>query len=160
MGQAVCFLLFAATIGIFAQYPPYTHFPPEMAQIKLSFVHAGAHVQECRRRTAEELAKLPENMRKAIVCDRERLPLAVELALDGQVIYRATLPPSGLSKDGPARAYERFVVPPGKHEIVARLRDTARTEGFDYESQTTVELSPSQNLAIDFRSGAGGFVFR
>jgi hypothetical protein len=33
---------------------------------------------------------------------------------------------------------------------VARLRDSARTEGFDHEAARQVTLAPGQNFAIDF----------
>jgi hypothetical protein len=87
-----------------------------MALIKLSFAH-GAQKEDCRPRTAEELAKLPPNMRRPMVCARERLPVAVELLLDGAPLYQAVLPPTGLAGDGPSRAYQRFAVPPGQHEL-------------------------------------------
>ena len=159
LGQAAVYLLLALGIGYFSDRPAHTHFPPDMALIKLSFAH-GAQKEDCRPRTAEELANLPPNMRRPTVCSRERLPVAVELLLDGQPLYQAVLPPTGLAGDGPSRAYERFAVPPGRHELTARLRDTGRAEGFDYERTIAVELAPAQSLAIDFRSEMGGFIFR
>ena len=84
----------------------------------------------------------------------------MELLLDGEPLYQAVLPPTGLAGDGPSRAYQRFAVPPGRHELSARLRDTDRAEGFDYERTAMVELAPAQSLAIDFRSEMGGFIFR
>jgi hypothetical protein len=39
-----------------------------------------------------------------------------------------------------------------------RLRDTARTEGYDYELDQIIDLRPQQNLAVDFRPEMGGFV--
>jgi hypothetical protein len=90
-------------------------------------------------------------------CPRERVPLLVELLIDGQLLYRDWLPPSGLAGDGTATAYERFVVKPGHHVLTARLRDSRRQEGFDYEHEQSVELVAGQNLVIDFRADAGGF---
>lgn len=159
VGQGAVYLLLALGIGYFSDRPAYTHFPPEMALIKLSFAH-GANKEECRRRTPEELAELPPNMRRPMVCSRQRLPVAVELLLDGEPLYQAVLPPTGLAGDGPSRAYERFPVPPGRHELTARLRDSDRTEGYDFERATVIELAPAQSLAIDFRAEMGGFVFR
>jgi hypothetical protein len=52
------------------------------------------------------------------------------------------------------------VVPAGAHVVVARLRDTPRDEGFDYERTEQVSLAPGQSLALDFRPGLGGFVIR
>jgi hypothetical protein len=159
VGQGAAYLLLALGIGYFSDRPAYTHFPPEMALIKLSFAH-GAKKEECRRRTPEELASLPPNMRRPLACSRERLPVTVELLLDGAPLYRAVLPPTGLAGDGPSRAYQRFAVPAGRHELVARLRDTGRSEGFDYERTAVLELAPAQSLAIDFRAEMGGFVLR
>ena len=159
IGQGGAYLLLALAIGYFSDRPAYTHFPPEMALIKLSFAH-GAQKEACRQRTPQELAELPANMRRPTVCSRERLPVAVELLLDGKPLYAAALPPTGLAGDGPSRAYQRFAVAPGRHELSARLRDSDRAEGFDYERTATVELAPAQSLAIDFRSEMGGFVFR
>jgi hypothetical protein len=127
-----------------------------MALIKLSFAH-GAQKEDGRRRTDEELANLPPNMRRPMVCSRERLPVAVELLIDGAPLYQAVLPPTGLAGDGPSRTYQRFAVAPGRHELSARLRDTDRAEGFDFERTAVVELAPAQSLAIDFRAEMGGF---
>lgn len=159
LGQALVYGLLALGIGYCSDRPAHTHFPPDMALIKLSFAH-GARKEECRPRTAEELAKLSPNMRRPMVCARERLPVAVELLLNDQPLYQAVLPPTGLAGDGPSRVYQRFAVPPGRHELTARLRDTDRAEGFDYERTVVVELAPAQSLAIDFRSEMGGFIFR
>jgi hypothetical protein len=159
VGQGAAYLMLALGIGYLSDRPAYTHFPRDMALIKLSFAH-GAQKEECRRRSAEELAKLAPNMRKPTACSRERLPVAVELLLDGEPLYQAILPPTGLAGDGPSRTYQRFAVPPGRHELSARLRDSDRAEGFDYERTAAVELAPGQSVAIDFRPEMGGFVFR
>ena len=44
--------------------------------------------------------------------------------------------------------------------LVLRMRDTARTEGFDYSYDEVVELEPEQNLVVDFRAESGGFILR
>lgn len=159
LGQAAIYALFAAVIGLFSNSPAYTHFPPDLALIRLSFAH-GARKESCRERTPEELAKLPRNMRRPLECTRVRLPVVVELDIDGAALYRAVLPPTGLAGDGPSRVYERFPVPPGRHELVARLRDSDRAEGFDYERRVVLDLVPGQSVAIDFRAETGGFVVR
>jgi len=158
-GQGLVYMAFAAAIGWLSN-APYAHFPSDAAQITLSFVHSGKPKGECRERTADELAKLAPNMRKLRVCPRERLPVEVELVLDGKVLYQESRPPSGLAKDFPSHAYRHFMVAPGRHDLTVRLRDTARAQGFDYERSATVTLAPGQNLAIDFRASAGGFSFR
>jgi len=156
--QAVVYTGIALLIGYFASAPTYVYFPPDQAQIKMTLAHGAARREECRRRSSQELEQLAPNMRKAVDCPRERLPVWIELVLDDRVLYQASLPPTGLSGDGPSRTYRKFTVEPGTHRLQLRLRDTARTAGYDYELDRQIELTPRQNLAIDFRAESGGFI--
>jgi hypothetical protein len=161
LGQFGVLLAVAAIAATVSDWPVYRSIPEDAAVVKLSFTHsAGRRSAECRRRTPEELARLPPNMRRPMDCPRERRPVATELAIDERVVFSAELPPSGLSRDGPSQVYRRFVVPAGDHTIVARLRDTPRTSGYDHQRAETVTLRPGQSMAIDFRPELGGFVFR
>ncbi len=155
--QIVAYGAFVAVVGYLSSAPSYTHMNPDMALIRLSFSHAGAPIRPCRRLTQEELAALPPNMRKPTDCPRERVSLVVEVEVDGERVYRDTLPPSGLHGDGSSTAYAAFPVTPGTHRLTARLRDTPRESGFDHEREWQVELRPSQSLVIDFRAHTGGF---
>jgi hypothetical protein len=159
IGQFIAYALFALVVGYFATQPAYTHLDPDKALIKLSFSHAGAHREECRQLTQEELNRLPPNMRRPMDCPRERRPLLVELELDGEILYRDELPPSGLAGDGASTAYRKFPLAAGSHQLVARLRDSRREEGFDYVKSAEVTLAPQQNFVIDFRPEFGGFLF-
>jgi hypothetical protein len=159
VGQGVVYLLVAVVLGYFSSAPSYTHFPADQALIKLSFAHGAERKGECRRLGAEELARLPPNLRRPVECPRERWPVVVELVLDDATLYQASLPPTGLAGDGPSRVYRRFAVAPGSHRLIARLRDSARAQGFDYVREATIELAPGQNFVIDFRKDIGGFVF-
>jgi hypothetical protein len=159
IGQAIAYTLFAVVTGYFATQPAYTHLDPDKAQIKLSFGHAGQHETECRRLTQEELNQLAPNMRRPTECPRGRLPVLIELELDGNLLYSEALPPSGLAGDGVSTAYKTFPVAAGQHRLVARLRDSKRTEGFDYEKEAMITLSPQQNFVIDFHPSRGGFLF-
>lgn len=159
LAQFVAYAAFIAPIAYFSMSPEYMYVDPEMGLIRLSFSHAGARKGECRRLTPEEIAALPPNMRKPMDCPRERLPLMVELHVDGERIYQDILPPSGIAGDGASTAYERFVIAPGHHRITAKLRDTARETGFDYESEHQILIEPRQVIMIDFRADAGGFRF-
>lgn len=158
--QAITYAFFALLIGYFSAAPAYIHVDPGKAMIKLSFSHAGARKGECRRLTPEEIAQLAPNMRRPLDCPRERVPLLVELVMDGGLLYRASLPPLGLAGDGAATVYRRFAVAPGRHELIARLRDTARTEGFDHEGRAEIRLDPGRNFVVDFRAETGGFIFK
>ncbi len=159
-GQMLFFALAAALTGYFTTRPVYHQVPQGEAQIKLLIAHGGVRIEDCRRLTTKELSKLPSTERRPINCSRERSPVTVQIAIDGKPIYQAELPPSGLSKDGPSKAYEKFLVPAGRHVIEARLRDDVHSQGFDYEDRTEADLKPWQNLAIEFDAEKGGFLFR
>lgn len=159
-GQALFYGLFVAFIGYFSVAPAYVHFPPDQALIKVSFSHAGQPLEECRVRTAEELEKLPPNMRVPTLCGRERSPVTFELELDGQPVYRAELPPRGLSRDGASTVYQRFPVPAGQYRLRARLRDSVRVPDFNYTKEADVTVAPGQVFVVDFNPRAGGFVFK
>lgn len=157
-GQAVVYAGFAALIGYFASAPAYQYFAGKDAVLTVSFSHGAHRKGDCHKLTREELLKLPPNMRKPVSCPRERLPVVVAFELDGRRLYEASLPPTGLSKDGPSHIYEKFEIPAGHHTLVARLRDSNRREGFDYDASFDVDLAPAQNLTLDFRRDTGGFL--
>jgi hypothetical protein len=159
-GQALFYAAFVAAIGAFSSWPLYNQVPESSAQIKLSFTHGGARVEDCYRPTAKDLSEPPSASRRLVKCSRERQPVVIRLVIDGTEVYAAALKPGGYSGDGQAQTYEKFIVPVGKHVIIAQLRDSKRSEGFDYESKFEAELAPWQNLAIDFKAGQGGFLFR
>lgn len=159
IGQAIVYGAIAAVVGYFSTLPVYQPVRAGEAQIKIALVHGGGRLG-CRERTPDELAKLAPNMRKKLDCPRERIPLVVELDLDGQPLYHVILAPGGLSKDGPSRLYERFAVVAGAHTLAVRMRDSGRLEGFDYERTFDVDLAAGRSLAIDFRAETGGFIVR
>lgn len=155
--QVIAYTAFAALLGYFSASPTYTQLNPDLGMIKLSFSHAGQPKTECRRLTQDQLNELAPNMRKTMDCPRERVSLVLELELDGERVYRASLPPSGLAGDGASTVYKGFPVPAGRYRLVARLRDSRREQGFDWIMERTVEISPRENVVIDFRAETGGF---
>jgi hypothetical protein len=159
-GQIAVLTAVFAAVATFVDWPRYQQIPAQSAVIKLSFTHGSNRQAECRKRTPEELAKLPPNMRKPLECPRRRGSVYVELDVDGHTIYRASLPPAGISGDGPSRVYQRFVVPAGPHAVAVRMRDSPRSEGFDHAKSGDVVLTAAQNFVVDFRPEAQGFVFR
>ena len=46
------------------------------------------------------------------------------------------------------------------YTITARLRDSARIDGWDYEQSERVNLEPGRYFTITFRAETGGFGFR
>lgn len=158
IGGALLLALCMAAAALSAR-PEWHSLSPGLAVLRLSFVHSGDTSTTCRTRSAEELAKLPPNMRAPKVCDRRRPPVYVELEVDGRIIFAKEAPPSGLSGSGPSRVYERFVLPAGPHRIAARMRDRPDTVGFDYQGATEVTLRPAQSFVVEFRREDAHFSF-
>jgi len=159
-GQFVVIVALFAAVAAFADWPIYRQTPRGTGIVTLSFVHGADRRADCRRLTPEEIAKLPPNMRRVQDCPRGRRPIYIELDVGDQISYRASLPPTGIAGDGPSRVYQRFVLPAGQYDVVVRMRDTARTEGFDYEREERIALRPDQMIVIDFRSEPPGFVIQ
>jgi len=158
VGQVVFYGLLGAVIAYFSTSPAYRSFAGGGALIKLGFAHGGKHRYACHRRTPEELRKLAPNMRKPVSCPRERLPVLVVLEIDGRVILEREFPPTGLSGDGPSSVYVRHAVPAGQHMLAVKMRDSNRTDGFDYSLRKSIELPPRRSLAIQFRADLGKFL--
>ena len=120
-GQFIGYAAFCVALAYFATRPVYHPIPAGTALVKVSLQHAGQRKEACRERSAEELAKLAPNMRTASVCPRERVPVAIEISLDGQTIVSESVPPSGLAKDGSSTLYKRVEVPAGEHLMQGRV---------------------------------------
>jgi hypothetical protein len=160
LGQALLYGAFALAIGVFSHWPTYRHLGVDQALVKVSFSQQGKPVAECRAASAEELAKLPPNMRAPRVCPRERSPITIEVDLDGARALSRVVPPAGLSRDGASAYYRRIEVPAGRHHVAVRVKDDVRSAGFDYTHAADVTLQPAQVLVIDFDPGKGGITLQ
>jgi hypothetical protein len=159
-GQALLYALFALTIGYFSTDPPYRVLGDNEALLRLSFMHAGKPRFECRQRTAEELAKLPPQMRAATDCPRERSPVVVRVELDGRAVVDEAFAPAGLARDGAAAAYRRLPIASGSHRLRVQVNDDARAPGFPYEREARIDVRPGQVVLIDFNPEQGGVSIR
>ena len=158
--QILAYAGFAFIVGYLSFWPRYDYGDVDMATVKVSLSHAAERVKPCVQLTPQQIAELPPNMRRTQMCERERLPLLLQLEVDGEITLDLEARPAGLWADGPASIYERFDLPPGAHQITARLRDTARTDGWDYTLTEDVVLEAGRYLTITFKPETGGFAIR
>ena len=159
-GQIAATAALLAVVCYLASGPGYRYFGPEEALVKLSITHATQRREACHRRTKEELEKLPPNMRAANQCSRERVPMELAIEVDGKRVMAATAQPAGLSKDSAASVYRLFRVPAGRHTLAVRMRDSLRSEGYDFTAEQVVEMKPHAVLVVDFDDDAQAFRFR
>ena len=158
--QMLLYAAFAIFVGVLSVAPAYQYADPELAVIKLSLSHAADRVEDCIRLTPQQINERAMQGQPINECERERLPLVVELDVDGTTVLSLKAVPSGLWNDGPASVYERLAVHAGVHAITARLRDSARETGWDYEYSAEVNLEAGRYFTIAFRAENGGFAFR
>lgn len=158
--RVALFTFFAICVGYFSASPRYQYGSPDSTTIKLSLSHATERIKPCIRLTPEEIAELAPNMRTTERCERERLPLRIQLEIDAHIVVDLEAPPSGMWGDGPASVYQRFDVAPGPHRVTARLRDTARSDGWDYSQTKMMVFVSGRYVSVTFRANAGGFAFR
>lgn len=159
-GQAFLYALFAVFVGYFSSAPAYQHLAPDEGLLRLSFRHPGAFVSDCRTRSAEELAKMPPQLRAQADCPRERSAVRVRVELDGKLLYDESFPPAGLRRDGAASGYHRLKIPVGEHDLRVQFNDDARIQGFNYQAEREVSVAPGQVVLIDFDADQGGVVIK
>lgn len=150
IGQGLLYAALAVVIAVFSRWPVYQNLAADRALIKISISHQGQLVGDCVELNPDELARLPPNMRAPKSCPRERSPLTIEVDVDGELVHQQVANPSGLSGDGAAVVYRRLEVPAGKHRIEIRMKDDARSKGFDYTRNEEVDLAPAEILVVDF----------
>jgi hypothetical protein len=153
--QILNYSLFMALIGYFASAPSVRILAEDEAVITIAFAHAGQLREPCRRLSQQELNELAPNMRKLEDCPRERSPVRIEVRLDGEPFYRASLPPPGLFGDGGVDVFHSAKVPAGTHQLSLKMNDSVRIEGFNYSLERAVRVDPAQILLVSFQLERG-----
>lgn len=153
LGQALVYALFFVPLAFITNRPLYTHLEPDQAELKLAVRHAGKVIGACVPIEGADYERLPANMKRPEICPRERSPLRLELMLDGETLYRASVPASGLHSDGVSSMYRRFTVPAGAHHLQLTMNDDVATEGPNWKLASDIELGPAQVLVVTFNDG-------
>lgn len=155
VGQALLYGCFAVALGVISRWPTYHPLAPDTAEVKVSFLHYGQRIEDCRPYTEEEKAKMAANMRKSMKCGRERSPVHIEVDIDGQSVLSHTATPSGLSRDGASTMYRRLDVPAGERRITVRFQDKMSAPDTLRTVEHVVDLKPAQVLVVDYDQSKG-----
>jgi hypothetical protein len=158
--QAVLYAGFAVVVGYFSTSPPFRLLGDDEALLRLSILHPGAPVADCRQRTAEELAKMSPQMRTPLDCPRERSPVTVRVELDGRAVIDESFAPAGVNRDGASAGYRRMPIAAGRHRLRVQLNDDARRSDFPFDRTAELEVRPGQIVLIDFNPAQGGVLIR
>lgn len=151
--QALFFAVFFLPLVLLTTQPVHHHLQKDKAVLKVAIRHAGQIIGECTPIHHPVDGDLPANMRRAESCPRERSPLRLELAIDGNKLYSASIPGSGLHNDGVSSMYHRIVVPAGSHRLQLRMNDDIAQEDFTWHLDQQVHLQPAQVMVATFKEG-------
>lgn len=104
-----------AFIGLLSRLPAGT--PSEDGLLRLSWRLSNQTIKNCRQRTQEELAKLPQHMRLAEVCEYTPLGYRLSVTIDGNPSPEQIIKPGGLHHDRPIYVDRDVRLSPGNHEV-------------------------------------------
>ena len=153
LGQAILYALFFVPLVYFTQAPTHQHLGPDTAILKIAVRHAGKIVGECTAVSAAQYANQAATVQRAEICPRNRSPLQLELLIDGDTLYSATVPASGLHDDGVSSMYRRFKLPAGPHRVQLLMNDDVSAEGYTWQLDQDIELQPAQVMVASFKEG-------
>jgi hypothetical protein len=143
-------LTMALTMGlVVCSQLPYEPDTRETALLRLSWRATGERVEKCRQVTPEELAALPQHMRREEICEGRLAPFELSVALNGENLYTGLIRAAGARQDRPTYVSREFEVSPGTHRLSVRfvsdLEDSARAPlVFD----AAITLEPRQVLLV------------
>ena len=149
-----------------ASQVPYAHDTAQAAELRLAWRARSAHVDACRRRTADELARLPIHMRQELVCERRVAPYRLVLTLDDSTVVDHLVEAAGARADRPLYVFQKLALAPGTHGLrVAFHRQggapTDTTAGDDRRSappqldlDTTVTLTAGRAALVTYDENA------
>jgi hypothetical protein len=97
------------------------------AIVRLSWRARGERIEQCRRASAEELAKAPAHMRQEVICTGARVaPYALRVAIDGRVVADGPVAGSDEPGEGTLYVLHDFPVPPGARRLTIRFERRRR----------------------------------
>lgn len=153
LAQALLYALFFLPLVWFTDQPKHRHLDEGLAELKIAVRHAGATIGACSPVAAGTYTALPGDKQRPDICPRERSPLKIELLMDGETLYRATVPASGLHADGVSSIYRRFTVAAGQHHLQLRMNDNVAVEEYAWVLEQDVHLLPTQVMVASFKEG-------
>jgi hypothetical protein len=96
---------------------PYAHQRADTAELRLAWRARSARIDACRRRTADELARLPVHMRQELVCERRVAPYRLTVTLDDSAIVDRAVVAAGARADRPLYVFEEIPLEPGTYAL-------------------------------------------
>jgi hypothetical protein len=133
-------------------YVPYAHEAAAGAELRLAWRARSARVEACRRRTPDELARLPVHMRQELVCERGVAPYRLRVEVDDATLVDRPVAAAGARADRPLYVFEELPLAPGTHRVnVAFIRegDTEEEMEEDESEEADARRTAPATLTLD-----------
>lgn len=115
-------LAVAAMAGlVWASSAPMTAHGSPDALLRLAWSARPERIETCRQQSDEELARLPQHMRQAVVCEGTTAAYRLEVRYNGAVIGERVVRGGGLRQDRRLYVFEEFPLPAGEAVIAVRF---------------------------------------
>lgn len=112
----------AAMAGIvWANSAPMTAHRVSDAVLRLAWSARPERIETCRQQSEEQLERLPQHMRQAVVCDGTTAEYRLEVRVDGEVIGDQVIHGGGLRQDRRLYVFQEFRVGEGDAAIDVRF---------------------------------------
>ncbi|MBF0276297.1 MAG: cytochrome b N-terminal domain-containing protein [SAR324 cluster bacterium] len=105
--------------------------------------------------------ELSSNLVSAILCPRERVPIRLQIMVDGKMALQKSFAPAGLSNDGLTYVAHEMKISSGTHKIQVQMLDSndpTRKQGIDFI--TDIDVQDNQIVFIDFNEEQDKFYIR
>lgn len=137
---------------------PYAAEPGAQALLRLAWRARGERVEQCRRLTPAELARVPAHMRQEFQCASRIVPYRLRVALDGREVINALVQAAGARHDRPLYVFRELRVPPGPHALAVRFARAETVPAAGREDETTTPPELRLDTAVLFLSRRAALV--
>ena len=149
--RLIAALAVVVAVSVMLVFGSHVHYQPPLAEgseLLISFRHPG--LAECRPPTPEELAERPPHMQPDKICSRERLPVRLQVSVDGVVRVEQSYAPGGVFSDGNSGAVESLRLPEGSHHVAVAIGETSDANDWKFSEARTLEFDSKSRRVVLF----------
>lgn len=90
-------------------------------QLRLAWSARPERIEQCRQRTEEELARLPQHMRQPLACEGATAEYRLQVRVDGALVFERVVRGGGLRQDRSLYVFHELTLEPGDTALEVRL---------------------------------------
>jgi hypothetical protein len=95
--------------------------PSSDSELRLAWSARPERVEDCRQRSEEELARLPQHMRQALACEGTTAAYRLQVSVEGKLIVDRVVRGGGMRHDRRLYVLEEVPISPGDRGIQVRF---------------------------------------